>query len=79
VRALERAVSRVVPAPATLGPEAPVLLAAYGVEGVVEMLRTAVRTGTPPGVITLDGNRVAPATPTEIALVLRSALVGERP
>lgn len=77
VRAVERAVARTVPAQAVLGPQAPVVLSGYGVEGVVSMLRTAVDTGLPLGVITLDGGRVALATPTEIALVLRAAVLGQ--
>lgn len=78
VAAVERALSRTVPGPKTLGDEAPCVLAAHGVEGVVQMIATSLQTGLPVGVVTVDGGRVAPATATELALVLRAAVMGGR-
>ena len=76
VAALERALTRTVPGPRTLGAEAPCVLAAHGVDGVVQMITTSIQTGLPVGVVTVAGGRVAPATATELALVLRSAVLG---
>ena len=79
VAALERALTRTVPGPKSLGAEAPCVLAAHGVEGVVRMIATSIDTGLPVGVVTVDGGRVAPATATELALVLRAAVLGGQP
>jgi hypothetical protein len=69
VRALERAFAAVLPQPAT----GPTVVCGEGVEGVVGIVKAAAR-GMVPGTIT-DHGRTALATPTELALVVRSALV----
>ncbi len=70
--ALTAAISAVVPPPGGLGPNAPVVVNGYGLEGALGVLREGCR-GAVPGVLQSAG-RTAPATAVELALVLRASL-----
>lgn len=74
VVALAVAISSVLPEPAALGPDHPLVVDGYGVQGVLGLLDAAAR-GLTPGTITV-GDRTAPATATELALAVRTAVVG---
>jgi hypothetical protein len=72
VAALEKALAAVLPPAAPASATQPAVVCGYGVAGVVAILGAAAR-GMTPGTIT-DQGRTAPATPTELALVVRAAL-----
>ena len=72
--ALTAAITACVPAPATLGPEHPVVVDGHGLEGVIGVLQACVK-GATPGTLALGG-RTAPATAVELALVLRTHVTG---
>jgi hypothetical protein len=74
VVALAVAMSSVLPAPAALDEEHPLVVNGYGMAGVLGLLDAASR-GLTPGTITV-GDRTAAATATELALVVRTAVVG---
>ncbi|MGB8650441.1 MAG: hypothetical protein WCD35_07240, partial [Mycobacteriales bacterium] len=74
VAALASAIEAVLPAPVRLGAAHPVAVDGYGVAGALALIHAAA-CGLPPGTLTV-GERTAPATATELALVLRSAVVG---
>ncbi len=74
IGALSKAFATVLPPPGAPDETHPVVVNGYGVEGVVGLLKAAAK-GMTPGTITVDG-RTAPATPTELALVVRAALAG---
>lgn len=70
--ALTEAISAVVPPPGELGPDVPVVVSGYGLDGALGVLREGCR-GAVPGVL-VSADRTAPATAVEIALVLRAAM-----
>jgi hypothetical protein len=72
--ALAEALATALPAPATADFSHPVVVDGYGVAGVLGLLEAGAK-GIAPGTIT-DHGRTAPATPLELALVVRAALVG---
>jgi hypothetical protein len=74
VVALAVALSAVLPAPAALDADHPLVVSGYGMPGVIGLLDAAAR-GLTPGTITV-GDRTAAATATELALVVRTAVVG---
>jgi hypothetical protein len=74
VVALAVAISAVLPTPAALDAEHPLVVNGYGLAGVKGLLDAAAR-GLTPGTITV-GERTAAATATELALVVRTAVVG---
>jgi hypothetical protein len=74
VVALAVAMSAVLPAPAALDAAHPLVVNGYGTEGVLWLLDAAAR-GLTPGTITV-GDRTAAATATELALAVRTAVVG---
>jgi hypothetical protein len=78
VAALAQAIGTVLPDVAVPGPDTPLVMSAYGVDGAVALLHAAVLGGYPPSILIM-GERSSAATPTEIALVLRSAVTGWRP
>ncbi len=69
VVALTAAIGAVVPAPAEVDEDHPVVVSGFGLEGAIAVLEAGVR-GQHPGTVTHAG-RTAPATATELALVLR--------
>jgi hypothetical protein len=72
--ALAKALGTALPAPASADFSHPVVVDGYGVPGVLGLLEAGAK-GIAPGTIT-DHGRTAPATPLELALVIRAALVG---
>ncbi len=72
-RALRTAVAASIPAPVLLGPEHPVVIDGYGLEGVCAILRGAVERRGEPGRIAL-GSGVWPATPAALVEVLAACL-----
>ncbi len=74
VVALAVAMSAVLPAPAALDADHPLVVNGYGLPGVLGLLDAAAR-GLTPGTITV-GTRTAAATATELALAVRTAVVG---
>ena len=74
VVALTAAIEAAVPAPAEPDEQHPVVVSGYGLQGAVAVLDAGSR-GLVPGTITHAG-RTAPATATELALVLRHHLTG---
>lgn len=74
VVALAVAMSAVLPVPAALDSEHPLVVNGYGMAGVLGLLDAAAR-GLTPGTITV-GDRTAAATATELALVVRTAVIG---
>ena len=72
--ALTAAITACVPAPGVVGPDCPVVVDGYGLEGAVGMLQAGVK-GVAPGTLVLEG-RAAPATAVELALVLRAHVTG---
>ena len=74
VVALAAAISATVPAPAEPDEQTPAVLSGHGLAGVAALLEAGCQ-GTPPGTIAHAG-RTAPATATELALVLRHHVTG---
>ena len=74
VVALAVAMSAVLPAPAALDAEHPLVVNGHGLAGVLGLLDAAGR-GLTPGTITV-GDRTAAATATELALTVRTAVMG---
>jgi hypothetical protein len=74
VVALAVAMTAVLPAPAALDAAHPLVVNGYGIAGVIGLLDAAAR-GLTPGTITV-GDRTAAATAAELALVVRTAVVG---
>lgn len=74
VVALAAAMTTVLPAPATPDDAHPLVVNGYGTAGVLGLLDAAAR-GLTPGTITI-GDRTAAATATELALAVRTAVVG---
>jgi hypothetical protein len=73
VTALAKAIQSLVPGPVQVGPETPVAVDGYGPQGALVILQAGVG-GLPPGrLASLDG-RVAPATPLELALAVRTCV-----
>lgn len=72
--AVAAAIATVLPAPQAPGPACPLVVSGHGLAGALAMLKAAAD-GLVPGTLT-TGDRTAPATPLELALVLRSAVTG---
>lgn len=71
--ALAEAIDAVLPPAAVLSEESPVVVDGYGLKGVLGILDAATR-GLTPGSLVL-GDRTVPATATEMALVVRQAVL----
>ena len=69
-------IATVLPPPAALSEQHPLVVDGYGLPGVLGLF-DAVRRGFTPGTIT-SGDRRAPATASELALVVRAALLPSR-
>jgi hypothetical protein len=74
VVALTAAIAATVPEPGVPDEHNPVVVSGYGLPGVLAILDAGSR-GLRPGTVT-TGGRTAPATATELALVVRTHVVG---